>query len=639
MALKKDTVLVWVALNSHQNEQTLALMTFPKSRIKELQTRLSQAYSRKVKGNRLEKLDWSTLDESNVTFAREYASNLFRISGLEAFLLSMPGQGSRSEDWGWKRAADWLKETYAGCDFDLIFDPAKIRHAKISSWMKKNQIHGELLREDQEFSLPLQTISLLAFWMEDDLDKNLQEPASKIRMQFNLTKGFTRLSATEFLLAGLDKKEKKAAMQAMDSFPDLYFQGTLDRWTKKKLPDQFFTTLNECLELGMDPAQILTSSPNAILTEAQKLREVSNQKIRKPETEIDQLSMVFTQLAGHLFKTDRLSAGWMKDRLLETMDNWIEQPEHTHLPKTVWYLLEQESEESETTLIALNTPFLPLALAQGSFDQKPESICLDEEDLVDFLEERTATKPLEGLVVSESLYERIHDWLIRSNRYLPLRRLDFKETELLAKTAAQPEEDWKPSNRFEVLPTTQTLFKPEEFCDLSESELDYFASRDLSLWQMRMLAKAFARGLSLSKVRFVADSHELDLLIGSCMVSGSKRRFLEEAAGDLSLYLSRDLSLSKMEALENLVEQGIDPDWLKVNLKGNVSLAGIEGLAGQYPLGRMPHSWQKVVLLPEPVKTWMLEEAQLKHPQIDPEKLKLSLMAFEQNLFSLVMEK
>lgn len=85
--------------------------------------------------------------------------------------------------------------------------------------------------------------------------------------------------------------------------------------------------------------------------------------------------------------------------------------------------------------------------------------------------------------------------------------------------------------------------------------------------------------------------------------------------------------------------QGIDPDWLKVNLKGNVSLAGIEGLADQYPLGRMPHSWQKVVLVPEPVKTWMLEEAQLEHPQIDPEKLKLSLMAFEQNLFSLLMEK
>ncbi len=642
MALKKDTVLAWNTVFTHKNEQTLAVMTFSKARLKDLQTRLQQVYTRKVKGNRLEKLNVSDLEASNAAFAREYTANLFRISGLQALLIAFPSSGNRSEEWAWKQMADWLKDRNAGCDFELVFDPAIIRHAKISSWMKKNQIHGSLVRQDLDLSLPLQTINLLAAWMNGSFEGELAEAADKIRMEFGMANGFEQKEARTFLLEGLHAKERKAARKAIDRCPELYDQGILDRWTKKELPSGLFACLNELMDLEIDHEQLLSLSPNRILVEAENLKKQAKQKNRKPHEQISQLSSLFTALIHQLCQSDKPDQTWMETRLNTLMENWIKNPEDQSQPNSCWIVL--ESEKDDSNLLLVHTPFLPLSLAKGQWADTPEVFRLDLEDLISFLEERSCNAPLQSLYLPENLYPKAYSWLIRTNRYLPVhpmdREMEEKISQLMQTLPSSSDLPlWQNQGSFEFSAPIQTLFSSEDFCDLSQSELDAFATHPLKLWQARSLCKAFRKGLSLARVKNVSDERSLDLLLASILISSSKQKFLASVSGDLSLYLSRKLSLPKMEAIEALVQNGLDPLWLQANLKGNITLVEIEQLGHQYPLGKLPYSWRRVVLLPEEIRQWMLEDAALQNPKMDLVSLTNSLMAFEQELFELLLAR
>ena len=85
MALKKETILVWFSTQKEGNQNAVSLLCYPAARKKDLISRISTAAAKKVKGNRLEGLDYHQIDEMNASFVSEYVSSLFRIASLKCF--------------------------------------------------------------------------------------------------------------------------------------------------------------------------------------------------------------------------------------------------------------------------------------------------------------------------------------------------------------------------------------------------------------------------------------------------------------------------------------------------------------------------------------------------------------------------
>lgn len=170
------------------------------------------------------------------------------------------------------------------------------------------------------------------------------------------------------------------------------------------------------------------------------------------------------------------------------------------------------------------------------------------------------------------------------------------------------------------------------------------AKSNLSFYQIRLVGQALAKGLQpklLQKVLTHPDWTEeivMPYLLNSRKQKWLKQKWETEGKMMDSFYLNPTWSVAKLEAISKLVDAGLDEQWLKTNLKGNMTLKQIEQLATIYPYGKLPRHYATIISIPTSVQHWLIEQASQKHPELTKDELDLYLALWNEHLFQEVFE-
>lgn len=337
MSLTRETVLIWFYTEHKDGLESLALLAFPKSRRKDLESRLSQAAVKKSRGHRLENLSWNGMQSEKIPFVLDFLQIPGRIASLEIIQAAAP---VKSASWqiALTMTAEQLKKTWPDAQFEVFYDPACTRHSLISSWMKTQQIAGKSFTADRMESIGLQTAGLIgSIGLDQILDSDPKvlntspwKPVyEKYREIFSLTPRFAQISPSELMTsiirrgnlestAGASQKNrnrrtekgknknraiKSNKAQSVISMsgskpekierlvrrlfqvqPQWFTDGILERWLKKGLDEQNLTLLVQLAEEEISYDALQAVQPERLSDEADALRKES-----QPEPSVFQL--------------------------------------------------------------------------------------------------------------------------------------------------------------------------------------------------------------------------------------------------------------------------------------------------------------------------------------------------------------
>lgn len=639
MALTKDRTLVWISDTTRAGRRTITWIGYPLARKKDLETRLKTMASKKVRGQRLEALSYDLLDEESAPFTREYLNGLFRISDLSCAQVSIFEKGSLAEQAGLEFLAVSLKEQYPDSEFEIVFDSRHLRKSALSRWMKKNQIHGTASESLLQENRMLQSATLLS--MIDCARTDDWQLGSLCARQFDMAKNWKRLDGASLYLERVAPEEREAAAQLFERVPALLESGRMDSWLKKELPAGVMVQAAALFDHGMPEESLLELHPRKI-SESYELLCHQLEQAQRPldESLLDTWLDDVVRTIGDLLAQIRLDqdAEIFRHRTRRRLDAWIENPAmFRHGEKPTVYLLAHPSDPA-------------LSLVVGTYFRSWLDRDLDAPSRKFLLEAYTVRSETcaallaslhPAVVLCDSpLMTALHGQSVLENRYLPLAELDSDEKNRIAELIEDTD----------ILPELPSVLDDESsrgwFSEmiadyLEPGQIDFLASHPFSLLQTGQLARAFARGLSLEHARHKIEERGISSktvyhLVAPYLFSTKQKRFLDglEEDWEFDLIAKDSLSLSQMAAIDALIDKGLDPDWISVNLKGKTTVRQIQALAGSYPYGRIPKTWQKLMAMPAPLSDWLVSQALSAHPQIREQEIVLSLRAFCQSLMA-----
>lgn len=252
MALKKDTIQVWITAQKEKGFISFAMESFQAARKKDLLLRIHGLSSKKVKGNRLEKLSWKALEENTVSFAAEYVSGLSRISGFGLFSGWYGKKSTQLESSVHKQAAQFLKDLYPDSMFEVFFDSSDLRAAWVRSWMKQNQLAGSSEAIDGQESEMLQSAALIAGLnlIEDRAD--LLPLMDCTKSLFSMTPNWKKTEPFTFYSSRIDQADKNDLETLLSSDSRWIEEGSLERWMKKGINGNSLGLAAELIRNGID---------------------------------------------------------------------------------------------------------------------------------------------------------------------------------------------------------------------------------------------------------------------------------------------------------------------------------------------------------------------------------------------------
>lgn len=188
------------------------------------------------------------------------------------------------------------------------------------------------------------------------------------------------------------------------------------------------------------------------------------------------------------------------------------------------------------------------------------------------------------------------------------------------------------------LPPRQLWFKQNIYQQIDPESLEALAKSNLSFSQIRLVGTALARGLRTKvMMNLIKDPEQIYTALAPYLFSTKIQNWFEDLIkqGDQisDLYYHPSLTYSQMNRLFQYEQEGIDPYWLRTNLKGNMTLKQMDALKDLYPFGKLPKEYQVYVPLPSTVAGWMLKEAAQNHPHLSSAQLNLQLEIFNELLF------
>lgn len=187
-------------------------------------------------------------------------------------------------------------------------------------------------------------------------------------------------------------------------------------------------------------------------------------------------------------------------------------------------------------------------------------------------------------------------------------------------------------------------FKTEIYQKMKDEDLKRLAKSNLSFAQIRLIGQALARGLQPKLFATLLRHPEwIEEIIMPYLFNSRKQKWFDqqkeiEGKPIRSLYFNPKWSVSKLDAIAKLVQDGLDEQWLKTNLRSNMSLGQIEQLATIYPYGKLPRQYAIVMQIPTSVEDWLIKQASQQHPELTKDELDLRLAIWNEHLFQEVFE-
>lgn len=694
MALKKETVLVWFALQTDKGESACSLMAYPKGRKKELLVRLEQAYAKKVRGNRLEHLDWKNLDEMTAPFVSEYTSTLSRVAGLCALSGAWSEKSSLVRDETLKRAAAFLKEQFSDVQFEIVFDRHQIRQSVLSSWVKKNQLHASLEETDAQTSLLMKSAALFGALLWFDLGECAKPVKQTLTRHLSLCRTWL----------GIDPAAMHDALCAQDIYPyvsKLFEQqpqwrssGLLEKWLKKGAKAGTMGQILELIGQGADFSFFETLNPNRLerdfqsllgmLNPAQSLQDLPGLNAWMENASKECAAALF-QIAqkGPVSRRDALEQGvsaYAKDdgigkELFSSLFSWLEDPKQYAAKTCSFYLFQHEQglvivQSSSMSIIrtltyALDDDRLPLV---ERCVEKSVHIQVCERTMLHEVARILATqKRLSRVYADGATRKGLYRILLEHNAWLPVHELDDDTQKMLEQMteSRKPamnavclfdtvvcasdtkdlqegrEEHSTDDVRFCLMPQTP-LLPDDQYENLSKAKKRFLLTLDLPLESMRAAARLLLRGVSMALVKECAqtpgrlESLELGILY--------PRRDQKQLAHVVEPHEKRYLianptKSSALEAVHHLYESKIDPEWISYQLNRTMSSAKILQLENSYPGNRFGRGWIGGLDMSAVLMEKLLEQAVSMHSSVKEEELFDTLCAWLESAPSHIVRK
>lgn len=303
MALKKETILVWFSTQKEGNQNAVSLLCYPAARKKDLISRISTAAAKKVKGNRLEGLDYHQIDEMNASFVSEYVSSLFRIASLKCFTALYARKSPILEEEVLKEAGSFLKAQYPDAQFEILFDHRQVRSSWIRNWMKKQQLNGTTAEIDHEESALAQTSSLIAAlcFLSDSPDA--EQAKERLHSQFSMARDWKQVTPSQIYASRIKDADEQTLSKLFAAYKVLLEDGQFERWMRKGFKDSHAKKLLTIAENGVPFDQIEPLSPerldknyDTILSAA---KEAKVQKLTQEQAEKQKAAQLEAEKESH----------------------------------------------------------------------------------------------------------------------------------------------------------------------------------------------------------------------------------------------------------------------------------------------------------------------------------------------------
>lgn len=643
VALAKDKILVWIGDTLRNHKRSITMMAYPHGQKKDLELRVHGMASKKVRGARLDYLSFDLLNEQTVPFAFEFVQNLFRIAKLSVWTVCIVDEAPFLEHLALTFLLDGLKEQYPNCEFEFVFDPRFVRRNVLAKWIRKGQLQAHTAETVVQDNLMLQSASFLALIESADLE--IQEEfglQSKTQAQYQMAPLWHFASSDSLYLQALDTEQKKQTALLFERVPAVIETGSFDKWIKRGLSQEALAKMNTLYEMGLPEESLLALNPQKIEQHFEVLCEqLSSAHKPFPQESFEQwMEQVKTALA-EVCKVNDLKREQPDWALLtrHQLDAWLEDPRSKTKPGLHLYLFE---EEDHIRMAA--TAYLPwiIYLEKGQdiadelIDTLYEIYDLGPADQVDNLLDRLLPLGAKRILAQPHLHEILHSQSIVKNRFVALYPLE-KQEEVIVKQlpkSARPLPDGD-------LAKEDPLWFSEMINDyLSDPARELLAQKVLEPWQTRLLARSLVRGLSVHSAQDAAEASDRSVAIGKLVIpylfSSKEQKFLEhlKQAWEIELFARPGNTLSQMRAIERLLDLGLDWSWIRVNLKGNITLQQVRNLARTYPAGRIPHGWNVFVPMPRQLFDWLCEQALSAHTQMSAKEISHSLMLFNEQLLA-----
>lgn len=700
IALSKDQIVVWLATFKRESREQIFMLAIPYGRLKDFSKRLESLYAKKVRGNRLDHLDATFLDATCAPFVLEYTSSVFRISDLAGFGATFPSKANLAQTHAFLHAANFLKEKFMDCQFMIRYDVKSFRSSTINNWLKKNTLNAQLDPIDLEASLELQTATLFAALLAEDcnnqdLDLQIQEMIKKLNANIAMSPKWQSLDRSALYLELFNPKWADLLKPIFKQAPRLMDEGLVEKWLKKQINAEYLKTVLNCLELDEGIDLVLSTSINRLPIEYEKQLEKREQEQYKyDEDEFEHWLELYDQVAKtQIHESVDLGLNKWRQSIEQSMANWIENPCLHRQAKTI-YLVAQDEKVAYFCFDSVN--YTNQLFEQYQHLDSPEQSNLNKEmllsrlqnaivfktgylkDLEEVLANYSTQSILPNLYCSLSMYHLVMKIELLHNRFIPCyivnqqqrswihqikeaiyphcfeemnhKKDDLNEIndcdEVIERPNLEEEQtDNQSEKRVHVYPQpTKKWFKPAIYQKIDVEQLKSLAKSNLSFYQIRLVGQALAKGLQpklLQKVLTHPDWTEeivMPYLLNSRKQKWLKQKWETEGKMMDSFYLNPTWSVAKLEAISKLVDAGLDEQWLKTNLKGNVTLKQIEQLATIYPYGKLPRHYATIISIPTSVQHWLIEQASQKHPELTKDELDLYLALWNEHLFQEVFE-
>lgn len=648
MALKKDEICVWLSQHRSQTQISFSLLSCPKNRCKEIEARLQTAASKKIKGNRLDSLDFDRLDPASLAHCEEVLNTLFRISDLSGFASVFYPKTSRLEADVYSAAGQCLKERYPGCSFVIYSDPKQIRSSTLQNWKKKLQLQAvfEPLSLSDSVMIQCAALSGAALFSLLDDPVHQQAQAKAVRLA-GMARAWRVVEPAVLYASQYPQLDTPAFFRVLETLPELLSQGILEKWLRKGLPEKYFSFLETLLESRLDRSILLETAPARLQAQAQTLLERADSADQPfPEEQFaawrDSIVQSLHELPGlERFKTGTSWADHsdcLSQTLRSLLEDWIENPSlgSERLKDSVYVLDEGEQ------ILMLKTALMPWLEGRLTDPSDWPDSLKPERMPAAVLEERlkdlSALRPIPSCYVPDSMLERLRIRSVETDCFLPLYPMRDESVLVMNRLAEQAGQ----ASRASLTGKPASWFPESVEKTLSESDRMLLAYSDLDIQQTRLLARALARGLSRDKaVRTLSRPQgSVFSLVRPYLYSRKVQAFLARIHDpNLLRLLNRpSLRLSQMEAISELAAQGFPLDWLAVNLKENATLKGIRTLESLFPGGRIPPAWQFCRPIPDELTQWLILAAGRKHPGKEESQLRDSLIEFNTALADLLFQ-
>lgn len=212
--------------------------------------------------------------------------------------------------------------------------------------------------------------------------------------------------------------------------------------------------------------------------------------------------------------------------------------------------------------------------------------------------------------------------------------------------ANQEEQTKENEERERVWPkASKQWFKTAVYQKIDAEQLQYLAKSNFSFSQIRLVGFALARGLQPKVLKKMFHHPDLiEEIVMPYLFNSQKQKWFKQQSQFAkrplhSLYFNPNWSLSKLEAIAKLEQSGLNEQWLKTNLKGNMTIAQIERLATIYPYGTLPQQYAMTIPIPTSVEQWLIDQASQNHPNCSKEELHLQLARWNEHLFQEVIDQ